>query len=113
MTRGAHQKRAVLLISDGQYKLSLYFQRVARLLKESDVVVYRLESLAARPRQRARHARAVAARRIVGSLRRQSFFPNTAAEMDDIFERIALELRHQYSIRDRPGQLCHDGKWPN
>jgi len=29
---------------------------------------------------------------------RQSILSATAAEMDDIFEQIALELRHQYSI---------------
>ena len=34
----------------------------------------------------------------------KAFYPNSAAEMDDIFEQIALELRHQYSIGYRPAQ---------
>jgi Ca-activated chloride channel family protein len=31
--------------------------------------------------------------------------------MDDIFEQIALELRHQYSIGYKPDQFVNDGKW--
>jgi Ca-activated chloride channel family protein len=40
-----------------------------------------------------------------------SFYPKTNAEMDEIFERIALELRHQYSIGFRPQNFTNDGKW--
>jgi len=31
--------------------------------------------------------------------------------MDDIFEQIALELRHQYSIGYKPDAFANDGKW--
>ena len=31
--------------------------------------------------------------------------------MDDIFEQIALELRHQYSIGYKPSNFSNDGKW--
>ncbi len=31
--------------------------------------------------------------------------------MNDIFERIALELRHQYSIGYRPSNFTADGSW--
>jgi Ca-activated chloride channel family protein len=31
--------------------------------------------------------------------------------MDDIFESIALELRHQYSIGYKPSNFANDGKW--
>lgn len=41
----------------------------------------------------------------------KSFYPNTAIEMDEIFERIALELRHQYSIGYTPTDFEPDGKW--
>ena len=41
MQRGAHPKRALLLISDGQDNNSRYtFGELRRLLKESDVVLY-------------------------------------------------------------------------
>ncbi len=41
----------------------------------------------------------------------KAFFPRSDAEMDDIFEQIALELRHQYSIGYRPPNFDNDGKW--
>ncbi len=31
--------------------------------------------------------------------------------MDDIFEQIAIELRHQYSIGYKPADFHPDGKW--
>jgi Ca-activated chloride channel family protein len=41
VTRGSHQKKAMLIISDGQDNASRYnFGEVRRLLKESDVVTY-------------------------------------------------------------------------
>ncbi len=43
VTRGAHKKRAMLIISDGQDNSSRYnFNEVRRLMKESDVVTYAL-----------------------------------------------------------------------
>jgi Ca-activated chloride channel family protein len=44
VTRGAHQKRALLIISDGQDNASRYnFGEVRRLMKESDVITYAVE----------------------------------------------------------------------
>ncbi|HEY0097757.1 MAG TPA: hypothetical protein VGB76_02285, partial [Pyrinomonadaceae bacterium] len=33
------------------------------------------------------------------------------AEMNEIFERIAIELRHQYSIGYKPKNFVNNGKW--
>jgi Ca-activated chloride channel family protein len=41
----------------------------------------------------------------------RAFYPNTAIEMDEIFERIAIELRNQYSIGYTPTDFQPDGKW--
>jgi Ca-activated chloride channel family protein len=41
----------------------------------------------------------------------KSFYPQSDVEMDEIFERIALELRHQYSIGYTPKDFQPDGKW--
>ena len=41
----------------------------------------------------------------------KAFFPSTDAEMNEIFERIALELRHQYSIGYKPANFVNDGQW--
>ena len=41
----------------------------------------------------------------------KSFYPQSDVEMDEIFERIALELRHQYSIGYTPKDFEPNGKW--
>lgn len=113
VTRGAHQKRAVLLISDGQDNNSRYtFNELRRLLKESDVVVYSIGILGGNDPGSALGMHGQALLDELSSVSGgKAFFPNTAAEMDEIFERIALELRHQYSIGYRPSNFINDGKW--
>jgi Ca-activated chloride channel homolog len=113
VSRGAHQKRALLLISDGQDNDSRYtFSEVRRLLKESDVVLYSIGILGGNDPG---SSLGMEGQAILDELSAVSggkaFFPNTSAEMDELFERIALELRHQYSIGYKPKNFTNDGKW--
>ena len=41
----------------------------------------------------------------------KAFFPRSAAELEEITTRIALELRHQYSIGYSPTNVKRDGQW--
>ena len=41
----------------------------------------------------------------------KTFYLSQSAEMDEAFEQIALELRHQYSIGYRPRNFAGNGKW--
>lgn len=112
VTRGAHQKRALLLISDGQDNNSRYtFNELRRLLKETDVLIYAIGII----EPGSANGLDVGGRAILDELAAVSggraFFPDTAAEMNEIFERIAIELRHQYSIAYRPKNFTNDGKW--
>ncbi len=111
--RGTHPKRALLLISDGQDNNSRYtFNELRRLLKESDVVLYGVGILSGVD---AGSPMGMEGQGILDELASVSggkaFFPRSAAEMDDIFEQIALELRHQYSIGYKPSDFPGDGKW--
>jgi len=109
--RGTHPKRALLLISDGQDNNSRYtFNELRRVLKESDVVLYAIGILGGSD---VGSALGMEGQGILDELAAVSggkaFYPRSGAEMDDIFEQIALELRHQYSIGYKaPG---FDGKW--
>jgi len=111
--RGSHPKRALLLISDGQDNDSRYtFNELRKLLKESDVVLYAIGILSGSD---AGSSLGMEGQGILDELSGVSggkaFFPRSAAEMDDIFEQIALELRHQYSIGYKPDSFQNDGKW--
>jgi Ca-activated chloride channel family protein len=113
VTRGAHQKRAVLLISDGQDNSSRYtFSELRRLLKETDVIIYAIGISDGGPYDSTLDVtgRAIL-EELAGVSGGKAFFPNSGAEMNDVFERIALELRTQYSIGYRPSNFANDGKW--
>src|SRR3981081_1034087 len=114
--RGTHPKRARLLISDGQDNNSRYtFNELRRVLKESDVVLYAVgilggsdvgSSLGMEGQGIMDELAGVAG--VSGAKRFSRRWP---AEMDDIFEQIALELRHQSSIGYRPPNFVSNGKW--
>jgi Ca-activated chloride channel homolog len=111
--RGTHPKRALLLISDGQDNNSRYtFNELRRVLKESDVVLYAIGILGGSD---VGSALGMEGQGILDELAGVSggkaFYPRSGAEMDDIFEQIALELRHQYSIGYKPANFNSDGKW--
>jgi len=101
------------LISDGQDNNSRYnFSEVRRLLKESDVVLYSIGILGGSDPGSSLGMEGQAILEELSAVSGgKAFFPNTSAEMDELFERIALELRHQYSIGYRPKNFANDGKW--
>lgn len=113
VTRGSHQKKAMLIISDGQDNSSRYnFGEVRRLLKESDVVTYAVGIMDGRDAGSMNGMQGQAFLDELTSVTGgKSFYPQTDVEMDEIFERIALELRHQYSIGYLPKDFEPDGKY--
>lgn len=113
VTRGTHQKKALLIISDGQDNSSRYnFGEVRRLLKESDVTVYSVGILGGGDSSSAIGNQGQAfLDELSGVTGGKAFYPQTNVEMDELFERIALELRHQYSVGYTPKDFNPDGKW--
>jgi Ca-activated chloride channel family protein len=110
---GAHQKRALLIISDGQDNSSRYnFNEVRRMMKESDVVTYAvgIEDAHDVGSQLGMQGQAFLDE-LTSVTGGKAFYPTTDVEMDEIFERIALELRHQYSVGYTPKDFQPDGKW--
>ena len=113
VSRGAHQKRALLIISDGQDNASRYnFSEVRRIMKESDIVTYAVGIMdghdIGNPLGMQGQAFLDELTSVSGG---KSFYPTTDVELDEIFERIALELRHQYSVGYTPKDFQPDGKW--
>lgn len=113
VTRGTHQKRALLIISDGQDNASRYnYGEVRRLMRESDVVTYAVGII---DRGDTGSSMGMMGQAFLDELTSvsggKSFYPQTDVEMDEIFERIALELRHQYSIGYIPKDFQPNGKW--
>lgn len=113
VTTGTRQKKAILIISDGQDNSSRYnFNEVRRLLKESDVTVYAVGITGGKDAGGTLDMQGQAFLDELASVTGgKSFYPQADVEMDEIFTRIALELRHQYSIGFTPKDFTPDGKW--
>jgi Ca-activated chloride channel homolog len=111
VAHGSHPKRALLVISDGQDNNSRYtFNELRRLVKESDVIIYAIGIEEERDGELASEGQLILDD-IASVSGGKAFFPHSSAEMDDIFENIALELRHQYAIGYRPSNFDANGKW--
>ena len=110
--RGTYPRHALLIISDGEDNDSRYsFNEIRQRLRESDALIYAVginESFIP-------HKGVVDGRVVLNELASatggKAFSPNTNSDMSDAFERIALELRHQYSIGYRPENPVADAKW--
>jgi len=111
VTQGTHPKRALLVISDGQDNNSRFtFHELRRLVKESDVIIYAIGIEEPRGGTLASDGQSILDD-IAAVSGGKAFFPQNSAEMNDVFESIALELRHQYAIGYRPPNFSSNGKW--
>lgn len=109
--RGAHSKRALLIISDGQDNSSRYnLPEVRRYLKEADVIIYSVGIYIGDEGMLGYQGQGFL-RELSEITGGQVFYPRSDEDMDDLFERIALELRHQYSVGYLPKDFNQDGKW--
>ena len=112
--QGRHQKRALLLISDGQDNSSRYsYNELRKALKEANVQIYCIGIVEVR--RAANGTLDLQGQSILEEIARvtggKAFFPRVAAELEDATTRIALELRHQYSIGYVPTNAQRDGQW--
>jgi len=113
--RGRHNKRALLIISDGEDTTSRHsYGELTRMLKEANVQVYCIGILS--PMYLVfgdtLNTQGTA---ILDEIAKQtggkSFFPRKQKELENIVTRIALELRRQYSIGYLPTNQDRNGKW--
>jgi len=105
------QKRADSIISPGQDNDSRYtFSQHRRALKESDVTIYAIGTNPNANVKAEMYGR-LALEELASASGGRAFFPRNATQMAEAFERVALELRHRYSIGYRPTDFIANGKW--
>jgi Ca-activated chloride channel family protein len=112
--QGRHNRHAMLLISDGQDNSSRYtYGELRKQLKEAGVQIYCIGIVemgggAGGALDMQGQAILEEISQVTGG---KAFFPRSAAELEDATTRIALELRHQYSIGYNPTNVKRDGQW--
>lgn len=111
--QGRHTKKALLIISDGQDNNSRYtYKELRNRVKEADVQIYAIGITDPASDTLAGFGRGVLEEitRMTGG---RAFFPNAynEPELVEICTRIALELRHQYSVGFYPTDMTSEAKW--
>jgi len=112
MREARHERKAILVVSDGGDNRSRYTEGELRAqVRESDVEIYSIgifDQYAPTPEERT-------GPQLLDELSEQTggrlFRVDDIAEMGDIAEKISTELRNQYVIGYRPKDLNRDGKW--
>lgn len=99
-------RRAMILISDGDDTESRYTRDQAlEMAQKADVVIYAISTNTKRDDQDGDKVLKYLTEETGG----QAFFPFKVEDLDQSFENIANELRHQYNIFYRPEPLKTDG----
>lgn len=112
MKEAKHQRKALLVVSDGGDNRSRYTEGEVRAqVRESDVEIYSIgifDPYAATPEERTGPA-------LLNELSEETggrlYRVDDISEMGDIAEKISTELRNQYVIGYTPADLNRDGKW--
>ena len=99
-------RRAMVILSDGEDNQSRYTRDQAlEMAQKADVVVYTISTNITRIETEGDKVMKYFAAETGG----QAFFPFRAEDLNQSFENIANELRHQYNIFYRPEPLKTDG----
>jgi Ca-activated chloride channel family protein len=103
---GKNEKKALILITDGEDNSSRYsLSEVREFARESDVQIYAIgeEGKLGYGRSEIQN--------IVSLTGGRAFFPNNFNELDYYIDLIHAELRNQYIVGYDPTNRTHDGKW--
>jgi Ca-activated chloride channel family protein len=104
--RGKNEKKALVLITDGEDNSSRYTSAELReFAKESNVQVYGIG-------QQGKLGYGFAEiQNIVSLTGGRAFFPNSFNDLDYYIDLVHSELRSQYLVGYSPTNNVHDGKW--
>jgi VWFA-related protein len=108
MQKAQHQKKALLLVTDGLDNVShATFAQVLEAVKHSRVAVIVVGLLSAAEGEKAEATLTQIAEASGG----RAYFPNDVDEARAMMERAAHDLRTQYTIGYVPSDTAHDGSW--
>ena len=112
MKSAHHEKKALLIISDGGDNRSRYTDsEIKSLVKEADVQVYAIglfDNSAATPEERYGPYLLNEVSDVTGG---RMFRVDDVNELADVATKIGVELRNQYVLGYRPTNAARDGKW--
>jgi Ca-activated chloride channel family protein len=112
MRQGKHQKKALLIISDGGDNRSRYTENeIKAMVKEADVQIYAIGIFDQNPRSDEERFGPQLLAEVTDVTGGRTFTVDNPRELPDVAAKIGVELRNQYVLGYRPTNAGHNGKW--
>ena len=112
MRQAKYQKKALLIISDGGDNRSRYTEgEIRNLVKEADVLIYAIgiyDNYFPTEEERLGPQLLDDIAQITGG---RAFTVENPNDLEDVAQKIGIELRNQYVLGYRPKNFARDGKW--
>ncbi len=110
---GKEDKKALLVISDGEDRDSRYkFESVLEFARESGAGIYIIGLLDKEgERSRAQKKAAKSLKELAEETGGKYFFPESVDEVEAICKEVAHEIRDQYTLGYKPSNTRRDGTW--
>src|SRR5207249_3981182 len=110
LKEGTHQRKALVLLSDGGDNASvLKLEEVLRMAQQSSATIYCIGIYD----PFAKDKNPGVLKKIAKVTGGESYFPSTSADLREIWPRIAGAIRGQYTIAYISSNLTHDGSYRN
>jgi len=112
MRQAKHQKKALLIISDGGDNRSRYTENeIKSMVKEADVQIYAIGLFDQNPRSDEERFGPQLLAEVTDVTGGRTFTVDNPNQMTGVAAKIGVELRNQYVLGYRPSKPVHDGKW--
>ncbi len=104
------RKVLVLYTDGGDTRSAMGFGDALEMLRASDVTVYAVGFLAHQS-QSSRFEQQMQLQQISEVTGGQAFFPTSTRQLEDIFDKVATQIRSQYSLGFTSSNTAQDGTW--
>ena len=112
MKQAKHQKKALLIISDGGDNHSRYTEgEIRSMVKEADTQIYAIGIFDSSPSTEEERSGPALLSEITDVTGGRTFTIDNPNELADVATKIGIELRNQYVLGYRPKNPVRDGKW--
>jgi Ca-activated chloride channel family protein len=112
MRQAKHQKKALLIISDGGDNRSRYTENeIKSMVREADVQIYAIGIFDQNPRSDEERFGPQLLAEVTDVTGGRTFTVDNPNELSDVATKIGVELRNQYVLGYRPTKPAHNGKW--
>jgi Ca-activated chloride channel family protein len=104
------RKVLVLYTDGGDTQSAMRFTDALEMLRAADVTVYAIGFLQ-HQLQRSRLEQQMQLQQMAEVTGGQAFFPMSTKQLDDIYEKVATQIRAQYSLGFTSSNALKDGRW--